>query len=467
MSLPDRHTDFLAALREHGVAVSTAEGIDAARALAAVDLLDRWTVRVAYASTLVKRPGDVAVFDALFDLWFPPALGNGHDVEDAPETVEANSAVEVTGARGTSAEVHAMRTELAQALFDGDDAAMSQLARSAVARHGASPGVGGSPGSWSPRAVLELLDPTTLLAGLMRTAEGHARADGTTGNATRSRFTQRIRRFERLVTAEAHRRIAEQKGQHYVAENLTKPALEQVSFLGASQDDLAAMRRAIHPLARQLATRIQRERRGGTRSGALDFRRTMRAALATGGVPVKPHYRPHRPHKPELVVLCDVSSSVANFAHFALLLMYTLHEVFSRTRAFTFVRDVHEVTDHLRRGRDAATALAAVRQDTLQLPGTGTDHGRVFSHFAAEHAHVLTPRTVLVVLGDARNNHYDPEPEALTRLADRCRRTLWLNPERRTAWGTGDSAALDYADRAEMAECRNLAQLAELVRSMA
>ena len=239
-----------------------------------------------------------------------------------------------------------------------------------MARYGSSPGVGASPGSWSPRAVLELMDPTTLLAGLMRTAEGHARPDSTTGNATRSRFTQRIRRFERLVTAEAHRHIAEQKGQRYVADNLTKPALEQVSFLGASQDDLAAMRRAIHPLARQLATRIQRRRRHGTRSRALDFRRTMRAALATGGVPVKPQYRPHRPHKPELVVLCDVSSSVANFAHFALLLMYTLHEVFSRTRAFTFVRDVHDVTDHLRQ-RDHALDAGAADQQQRRLAAIG------------------------------------------------------------------------------------------------
>lgn len=469
MSLLDRHTDFLAALRQHGVAVSTAEGIDAARALAAVDLLDRETVKVAYAATLVKRPGDVAKFDAMFDLWFPPALGDGHAAEGdgaAPAT-DVDDPVEVTGSHGTTPEVHAMRTALAQALFDGDDAALGQLARQAVARYGRTPGVGANPTSWSPGAVLDRMDPTTLLAGLIRTAEGQPPPLGTTGTAIRSRFTRRIARFRQLVTAEAHRRIAEQKGQRYVADHLTKPTLDQVSFLGASQADLAAMRRAVHPLAHQLASRIHRKRRHGTPNGALDFRRTLRAALATGGVPIKPHYRPQRPHKPELVVLCDVSSSVATFAQFALLLVYTLHEVFSRTRAFTFVRDVREITDHLRHGRDAADALAAVRRDTLQVPGTGTDHARVFAQFAADHAHVLTPRTVLVVLGDARNNHYDPEPETLARLADRCKRTLWFNPEPRADWGSGDSAAPSYADLVEMAECRNLAQLADLVQSLA
>ncbi|MDA3627550.1 VWA domain-containing protein [Saccharopolyspora sp. WRP15-2] len=462
MSLLDRHTDFLAALREHGIAVSTAEGIDAARALASVDLLDRETVRIAYAATLVKRHKDVAVFNALFDLWFPIAVGEGLTTSS-----EVEQEVEVTGAHGTSPELHAMRTELAQALYTGDNAALGQIARRALSQYGSFPGSGGNPGSWSPRAALEQLDPTTLLAGLMRTAEGKARPLGTTATATKSRFTSRIDRFKQLVTAEAYRRIAEQKGERYVADNLTDPALDQVSFLGASQADMAAMRRAVHPLAHQLATRIQRKRRHGTRSGTLDFRRTLRSALATGGVPIKPHFRPRRPHKPELVVLCDVSSSVANFAHFALLLVYTLHEVFSRTRVFAFVRDVHEVTDHLRRGRDAAEALAAVRRDTLQLPGTGTDHGRVFTDFADKHGDVLTPRTVLLILGDARNNNYDPELDALADLTDRCKRTLWLNPEPSTSWGTGDSVAPEYADLVEMAECRNLAQLTDLVQSLA
>ncbi|MGW1682820.1 VWA domain-containing protein [Saccharopolyspora sp. NPDC002376] len=133
--------------------------------------------------------------------------------------------------------------------------------------------------------------------------------------------------------------------------------------------------------------------------------------LATGGVPIKPRYRPRRPHKPEFVVLCDVSSSVANFAHFALLLMYTLHEVFSRARAFTFVRDVREVTDQLRHGRHAASALAAVRLETLQLPGNGTDHARVFTQFAVAHTHVLTPRTVLVILGTPATTTSPPSPK--------------------------------------------------------
>ncbi|MER7010855.1 VWA domain-containing protein [Saccharopolyspora sp. NPDC000359] len=456
MSLLDRHTDFLAALRERGIAVSTAEGIDAARALTAVDLLDREAVRVAYAATLVKRHHDIAVFNALFDLWFPPALGDASTTDGPAVDID----VEVTGAHGTSPELHSMRTELAQALYTGNDSALLQLARQALSRYGSTPG------SWSPRAALEQLDPTTLLAGLMRTAEGQARPRTTTGTATRSRFTRRIARFEQLVSDEARRRIAKRKGERYAADNLTAPALDQVPFLAASQTELAAIRRAIRPLARQLATRIHRERRHGTRSTTLDFRRTLRSALATGGVPITPRHRPHRPHKPELVVLCDVSSSVANFAHFALLLVHALHEVFSRTRVFAFVREVHEVTDHLHRGRDAAEALAEVRRATLQLPGTGTDHGRVFTDFAADHAHLLTPRTVLVILGDARNNNYDPAPEVLASLTQRCRRTLWLNPEPRDRWGTGDSATPTYQELVEMAECRNLAQLSDLVQSL-
>lgn len=91
----------------------------------------------------------------------------------------------------------------------------------------------------------------------------------------------------------------------------------------------------------------------------------------------------------------------------------------------------------------------------------------MFRDFGDEHGHVVTPRTVLMVLGDARNNNYDPGLDALTSLTERCRRTLWLNPEPSTSWGTGDSVAPEYADLVEMAECRNLAQLSDLVQSLA
>ena len=135
-----------------------------------------------------------------------------------------------------------------------------------------------------------------------------------------------------------------------------RPSIDRLDFTSARKADLAEMRREIYPLARRLATRMARERHA-RRRGPLDFRRTVRASISTGGVPLTTHHRPKRPHRIELVVLCDVSGSVASFAQFTLMLVYALHEQFGKVRAFTFVDQVHEVTDVFRPGADLGDVM--------------------------------------------------------------------------------------------------------------
>ena len=139
------------------------------------------------------------------------------------------------------------------------------------------------------------------------------------------------------------------------------------------------MRREIYPLARRLAVRLTKEQHA-RRRGALDFRRTVRASLATGGVPLETHHRPKRPHRTELVVLCDVSGSVANFAQFTLLLVYALREQFHKVRAFTFVDQVHEVTHHFTPGGDVVQVMENLAASTAHAARWGrTNYGRAFT----------------------------------------------------------------------------------------
>lgn len=465
MTLVDRHVAFLAALREAGVGVSLAEGLDAVGALLAVDLADRGELRTAYAATVVKRHAERPVFDALFDLWFPPALGAGVVSEDQGSNPASHSRehVELSGGRGSSPEVQALRQELADLIAAGDDVGLVQLARGAVGQFGELPSTGGS-SRWSAAAVLDELTPRTLLAGLLNSADPE---DELAATVTRQSYASRIARFEGMVNADVRRRIAEVRGPDDTARITVRPTVERLDFLSAGQADLVALRREIYPLSRRLATRISMRHRRGRR-GPLDFRRTIRSSLSTGGVPLSTRHKPRRPHKPELVILCDLSSSVANFARFALLLVYALREQFTKVRAFAFVDTVEEITEAFAGSDDPADALTRMASTSrVRLGGGGTNYGRVFTEFAERYADAVTPKTALLVLGDARANYLDPADDRLAAVAAKARRAYWLNPEPRANWNTGDSAAQVYAARVEMHECRNLRQLEQFIESLA
>jgi uncharacterized protein with von Willebrand factor type A (vWA) domain len=190
--------------------------------------------------------------------------------------------------------------------------------------------------------------------------------------------------------------------------------------------------------------------------------------MSSGGVPLEIHHRPRRPSRSDLVVLCDVSGSVANFAGFTLMLVFALREQFDRVRAFTFVDEIHEVTDRVRPGGDPVETLASLAASAQHATLWGrTNYGRAFTRFAEQHADALTPKTNLLVLGDARSNYSDLALAVVRDLVHQARHAWWLNPEAGRHWDTGDSAARDYGAVMPMVECRNLVQLGQFVQDLA
>jgi len=455
MSLVERHVGFVEALRTAGVPVSLAEDIDAAAAITAVDWDDRETLRATYAATLVKRQVHRVSFDAIFDLYFPALVGDGRTAADSAEAAES-------GPRDTGPALSAFLGELADALGEGDETAMLELAIDAVSRFGSLPGRGPGMSTWSAYTALKRIDPTQLtqqlVAGLM--------ADGAAEDDARRTTQRRLAAFERMAEDDARRRIAEEKGPEHVVRVAVRPTIDRVDFLNARRADLEEMRRQIYPLARRLATRLTQEHHAHRR-GPLDFRRTVRASISTGGVPLVTHHKPKRPHRTELVILCDVSGSVANFAQFTLLLVFALRDQFTKVRAFTFVDTVHEVTPYFRPGADVVDVMTELAASTQHAALWGrTNYGRAFTRFAEEYGDALGPRSSLLVLGDARSNYSDLATDVFRDMADRCRHAWWLNPEHARHWSTGDSAAHEYAAIVPMVECRNLTMLGEFVHDI-
>jgi uncharacterized protein with von Willebrand factor type A (vWA) domain len=297
----------------------------------------------------VKRQAQRVTFDAVFDIWFPRMIGHG----------VAGDATPAPGVRDGGAELHRFREALVEALAAGDDRELQDLAAEAVARFGAMPGRGPGLSSWSAYTALQRVAPSELAARIVQALL----ADGGGEEASEGTAGRRVGDFVRRVEGDARRRIAEEKGRAHVTEATVRPTIDRVDFTAARRSDLVEMRREIYPLARRLAARLTKEHHAHRR-GALDFRRTVRASIATGGVPLTTHHRPKRPHRTDLVVLCDVSGSVANFAQFTLLFVFALREVFQSMRAFTFIDHVHEVTEHLRPGSDPVEVLERLAAET-------------------------------------------------------------------------------------------------------
>ena len=453
--LSGHRVGFVEALRGRGLSVGPSETVDAGRVLTVLDLMDREMLREGLACALVRRAGERATFDGLFDLWFPAALGERAGAQDIELPRQPDGAVDIRELRTMLAELLAAdpSDERAQQLQD--------LAAQMVEQMGQYRSATGA--SFSAYQTLKDVQPEQLvsriLAGL---AAGPDDSDFDTEVARRT-ARQRVKDFRGTVEAETRRRVAERIGRERVSSYGVPRQAEDADFLRISDNDLAELRRSSQRLARVLASRLAARRRR-SRRGEIDLRKTLRRSMSTGGVPITLAARKPRPGRPDLVLLCDISGSVAGFSSFTMLLVNALREQFSRVRIFAFVDRTDEVTDlfEQRGPLDEITRRIFLEANVVGIEGH-SDYGTALAGFAEGWPDAVTSRTSLLILGDARTNYRDPALGTLRGLADTAKHAYWLNPEAEKMWGTGDSAAERYAEVVEMHECRSARQLTSVV----
>jgi uncharacterized protein with von Willebrand factor type A (vWA) domain len=456
--IPGHLVGFVEALRAQGISVGPSETVDAGRVMSVLGLGDREVLREGIACAVLRRPDHRDTYDAMFDLWFPAALGaratvlkeDDEDGPELPDDIEALRAalVELLGADADSS--------------DRDERLEAMVAHivEAYGRYTSSRGPSYSSYQALKAMALDQLEGR-LLAGLLA-PYGEAPTP-TQEQIAKAIATQRISQLRKMVEAETKRRTAEQLGREHVTMYGIPQLSENVEFLRASGEQLRQMRRVVAPLARTLATRLAARRRR-SRAGEIDLRKTLRKSMNTGGVPIDVVLRKPRPARPELVVLCDVSGSVAGFSHFTLLLVHALRQQFSRVRVFAFIDTTDEVTHLFGPEADLAMAVQQITRESGVYTRDGhSDYGNAFTSFTEKYPTVLSPRSSLLVLGDGRNNYRNPETEVLHRMVTESRHAHWLNPEPRHLWGSGDSAVPRYQDVITMHECRNAKQLAEVI----
>jgi uncharacterized protein with von Willebrand factor type A (vWA) domain len=444
MSLPARIVDFGEALRAEGLKIGTSELLDAFAALDEITWAERGPFREALAATLAKSPDDRRVFDLVFDRFFFRAVEEQAVRREIRES-EGADGDGITG--GEQIDLDNLREQAIQAIRDGDGSAMRDLARLAIAafaRRGEGSGVLGV----DVQRIRRALD---------------LRTDGPREDGSEPLSRDQIRRFEQQLRRELERGQIERTRQLPPARPLNE--LDRALPSGPLQD-LAAVHRVVMQLKRRLATQGH-ESRGRRAKAHVDVRRTMRASLQTGGVPVELRYRPQRPRRPELYVLCDVSTSVTSASVFFLSVLHALHDSFRKMRSFVFVERISEVTDVFARERNFKAVSEAIGRDAGVADVSGyTDYGRVWREFLEQVADDLHPRATVIVLGDARTNGRDPRADVFAQVAARAGRTFWLNPEPKLYWNYGDSVVRAYAPFCELYECWTTRQLEDFVKAL-
>ena len=477
----DLLSGFIVELRNAGLPVSLTENLDAMEAITHIPIEDRDAFKYALAATLVKNENHWRAFETVFEVYFSHR-GPQYKVDRDGENGEGADDLEqwlqeqmegmgegMGGGQGEGLSPEELAEMLYKALMQGDEAMMKAMARAAVSKYaGMEPGrpVGGT---YYLYRTLRNLDLEGMLDQLM--ADSEQEADGLTDlerRLEREEFQHRLDELKKEIEAEIRRRLVADRGVEAMAKTLRKPLPEDVDFMHASREEMVSIRKAIQPLTRKLAARLARKRRN-KRRGPLDFKSTVRASLSYGGVPADPRFKYPRPNKPELMVVADISGSVAAFARFTLHLVYALSAQFSKVRAFVFIDGIDEVTHMFQGEEDIMKAVHRVNTeaDVIWVDGH-SDYGHAFQVFWDKYGSEINPKTTVLFLGDARNNYHSTNNWVVKEARKRARHVFWLNPEPKSYWDTGDSVITEYGTHCDgVFECRNLRQLEGFVDHLA
>ncbi|MBM3799547.1 MAG: VWA domain-containing protein [Actinobacteria bacterium] len=472
---------FVQELRNAGLPVSLTENLDAMEAVQHIPLEDRDAFKYALGATLVKNSAHWRSFETVFEVYFSlrgPQYKINEESQDAIDEMwrEMQEQLQQQGdGRGSSGGMDSLTPEeiaqiLMQALLNGDQALMRALAKQAVQRFaGMEPGrpVGGT---YYLYRTLRNLDLDGMLDKLMEASKQEVGGELTQleERLERDEYQSRIEQFKKEIEAEIRRRLVADRGAEAMAKTLRKPLPEDVEFMHASRDEMQLLKKSLYPLTRKLAARLARKRKHGRR-GPLDFRNTVRHSLSYGGVPADPRFKYPRPAKPELMVVADISGSVAAFARFTLMLVYAIQNQFSKVRSFVFIDGIDEVTQFFKGTEDITEAIHRVNTeaDVVWVDGH-SDYGHAFEVFWERYGKDVGPKTTVLLLGDARNNYHASQAWVVKEIRAKARHVYWLNPEPRSYWNTGDSIVGEYGNFTDGTyECRNLRQLESFVEKLA
>ncbi|MEM1110891.1 MAG: VWA domain-containing protein [Pseudomonadota bacterium] len=459
--------NFIHLLRSHDVRVSPAESLDAMQVAAKLGYSDRRRLRDGLGMALAKTAEEEAMYLACFDRYFSQSLaGSESDAfsespEDPGETIESETQAagpEVRESQATDLLQAASRTDeglaellnssLMQSLIDGDRNELSLSLSQAADSVGLGQMTLFTQRGQFTRRMLDAMGEEQIRAAVIRLEQ----AESPALNALQG-YRDLLRQLVRDHVEREYLLHADGRNQQFMEDILRKTRLSNIE-----SQYLQRVTQLVRKMARKLASRHARKRRTYKR-GQLHMPRTLRKGVANDGVMFQTYWRRVRKDKPQILAVCDVSGSVAAYAKFLLLFLYSLQDVLPRVRSFAFSSHLGEVSN-LFVEHDMEKAIEMINWRY----GGATDYGRSLLDFSALAMDDINSNTTVIILGDARNNHGDPQLEVMRSIYQRARQVIWLNPESRRSWGTGDSDMPRYQSACHFAaECNSLQQLERIV----
>ena len=478
-------TSFIRALRNADVRVSTAETLDAFSTVQLVGYANRELLKQSLALVLPKSQDEKALFDTTFDQFFASsadaALPPGDSDAPASDEQTADSAAPASGGGGAESGERSGQSRgadsPAQQVSEQSTTSSSQpLAESAASElgqlllRGNQLEISAAIASAGERVrvhEIELFTQKGVYTRRIMQAMGQDALQeeivesGASADPAQRRLSLELTRRRDWLRERVREFVERQFLLHadVTGRRLREDLLRNVRLAAVDPRHYRQLEEIVRRMARRLAAAYSTRKRV-TKRGQLHVPRTLRRNMKYDDAIFDLHWKSVKADRPKVFAICDVSGSVASHASFMLMFLYSLEEVLPKVRSFAFSSELGEVSELFARNRiDDAIAL------TLRLHGNGsTDYGQAFADFKRLCLETIDKRTTVIVLGDARNNYGDPRTDLLKEIYERCRRLLWLNPEPRSMWNTGDSEMRHVAVYChQVEECSTLRQLERIV----
>ncbi len=458
---------FIQVLRTHEVRISPAETLDAMNAAATLGYSDRSLLRDGLAMTLAKTPEEEITFMRCFDRFFQQDLAEfsaassavtvDREAGSAPSTDIARNAAESPATQVAALQLAVesnptlqtlLQSPLMQSLVSNDRTELTLAMNRAAERVGLQQIQMFTQKGQFTRRILDAMGEEHIRNAVIALEQAESPA-----LAVLQRYRDILREQVRDYVEREYLLHAEGKTRQFMDEILSKTRLNNIEHVY-----LHKVQELIRKMAKKLVSRHSRKRKLLKR-GRLDMAKTLRKGIPNDGVMFNTYWRQVRKEKPQILAVCDVSGSVAAYAKFLLLFLYSLQDVLPKVRSFAFSSHLGEVSAYF----DDYPVEKAIELVSWKYGGA-TDYGNSLLDFAKLAMDDISSNTTVIILGDARNNHSDPKLEILQSIYQRAQQVIWLNPESRRAWGSGDSEMLRYQSACHFsAECNNLKQLERIV----